>query len=1085
MSFSGNYDGFDSGSDNLQLNDQNAVLIQKNHELMEKIISLQKQLNESLEFVDKNEQLQRENVDLQKQNRKLASDKNEIEKRINILLKSQEENKQQNKAQAPNSPKITELMKENNLLKQEKNNLETKIENLQKQFDQKINVYEQEKSIFDKNVVNLLQTAKSKFRQEFGNIFDFTQFLALLDTSRLNKNIIDSSFGSPSPQKYSSMGNGNNFDQNLDNQSFQQQKLLAKIQKLQRKNKQLQASLYEQAKDSEAYEKEIENLRKEIQQNKFDFNERLKDEIHKQNLNLIQEEQENKRLQTEIQTYKITVQNLKEQIEKLKSSFLHNQSTSESEIDPELEQQQRDLLDKGELEEKLRNALLLQERMKQNILNLTQELEQRQHTIENMEQKIGKFGKEKQKLLNELSEEKQLNALLQSEVRTSEEKMKACLAEVKCAKLSFTQSKNVIDETEQYQQRMENALQRLNANQESQKDEISKLYDERDRVLKLFEKQNLALTSCTNLLEKTTIENKKLKQELKRLKDTQNPPTYLVQERIPPTSWFNTEFPRDLINKISDYANNESLTTPCKLRNVLQVISTYYGQTTSDLTKRIQALQKYFATNEEVFDHFVTRFTTAYKTHIANESGQQNPQTFLYYQQNLQTLQNNASAEPNETENQAKEMISDDDVKKAIGNVNLRKEKLELICSIVDKLFAEKNDLNLAMIDLQQQNMGLLNRLQAFSIDDGVAELDNLYDVLEQQKIALNNHKQENKKNRKIQRLLLKENKELQEKLEMKGHEIEEQENMYKEKIQQLTERNHKNEQDIVTLKGENDLLRAQNSKTLEQKNQEIDEILKHTQYKDTENRGKQKEQEKSLQNALHEKDVQIKGLKQEIEQWKNTVDMLHKDNDIKTTEIQALQNEIDELHEQGRNFQQQAKDNQLLQFSNIEKQLKNKNNELTTLNDKLVKSLEQSEQRLKEVTAEKANLEHFLYDKQNKLKMLEESQEREKKLQDSKTKAKLFEQQIAFQCKLEEEKDAYRTRLQSIFAFVMGLFKEYFDFNNPINENNFTILCRTVRAELDKLKLSDSKIRSLLGISENELTEDALSKLLLSLYTK
>ena len=1084
MSFSGNFDGYDSGSDTVQLNDQNAVLIQKNHELMEKIISMQKQLNESLEFVDKNEQLQRENADLQKQNRKLISEKNEVEKRFNILLKSQEESKQKTQYQLNNSPKITELMQENKFLKQENNSLEIKFENLQKQLEQKVNVYEQERTIYDKNISNLLQTAKSKFRQEFGNLFDFTQFLALLDTSRINKNIIDSSSGTPSPQKYSKIGNSNNYDAEFENQVFQQQKLITKIQKLQRKNKQLQAGLYEQEKDVEGYEKEIENLRKEIQQNKFDFEQRLKDEIHKQNLNLIQEEQENKRLQTEIQTNKITIQNLKEQIEKLKNSILHNQSTSESEIDPEIEQQQRDLFNKEELEEKLCNANTLIAKMKQNIINLTQEIQQKQNVVESLEQKIDKINKEKQKLITDLSEQKQLNALLQSEINTSEEKMKACLAEVKCAKLSFTQSKNVIDETEQYQQRMENALSRLNTNQENQQQEIARLYDERDKVLKLFQKQNLALTNCTNLLEKTMIENKKLKQELKQLRNTQNPPTYLVQEKIPPTSWFNTEFPRDLITKISDYANNESLSTPCKLRNVLQVISSYYGQTTSDLNKIIQALQKYYVSNEDLFDHFVTKFTTAYKTHIANESGQQNSQAFLTYQQNLQILQCYSSPET-ENADHTKEIINNADIQKAIGNINQRKDKLELICSIFDKLFAEKNDLNLANIDLQQQNAGLLNKLQAYSIDDGVAELDNLYDIIEKQKIALSNNKQENKKNRKIQRLLLKENKELQEKLDAKANENEQQENLYKDKIQKLTERNHKNEQEIVTLKGDIDLLRAQNTKNLEQKNQEIDEILKRNQFQDSENRGKQKEQEKTLQNALLEKDTQIKSLKQEIEQWKNTVDLLHKDIDIKTTEIQSLQNEIDELQEQSRKIQQQNKDNQLLQFSNIEKQLKNKNSELTTLNDKLVKSLEQTEQRLKELTAEKANLEHFLYDKQNKLKMLEESQERAKKLQESKTKAKMFEQQITFQCKLEEEKDAYRTRLQSIFAFVMGLFKEYFDFNNPINENNFTNLCRIVRSELDKLKASDGKIRSLLGISENEQTEDALSKLLLSLYTK
>ena len=77
------------------------------------------------------------------------------------------------------------------------------------------------------------------------------------------------------------------------------------------------------------------------------------------------------------------------------------------------------------------------------------------------------------------------------------------------------------------------------------------------------------------------------------------------KERIPLTSWFCSDFPRDLCNSISDYAKNDNLSNIVKLRNVLQTIAKFYNTQIEKLTDSLQNCQEKLEETKEIENEFL------------------------------------------------------------------------------------------------------------------------------------------------------------------------------------------------------------------------------------------------------------------------------------------------------------------------------------------------------------------------------------------------------------------------------------------------------------------------------------------------
>ena len=1005
MSFNSSFNDLDASSDAIQLNAQHTALIRKNEQLTEENASLKKQLDSAIEFSDKNAELQRENAELHSKIRSLSSEKEDLAKRISLLLKNQEEKAKELKNQSSERISANAMFEQNNLLKKQLSEFQEKYENLKNETEQTYLPMKKLNDEMSKSVMITLTAGNSYFGKEFQNLKEFSDFLL------------------------SCPGREQAFQEKIQQQENENQekqineaKLLTQIAKLKKRNGTLKAALVEQENKMKRIESYSSSLLSQIDEQMADFQNKEKENEHKQQIKDLQKEQEIKRLMTEIETCNIVIRKLKQELDTKKCE---DEDLSSNEADNSSEKFQEKL---QRLQSQLNESQKLQSTYKNQVMSFSAQVKQLEIARNSAERKNESLNREKLAMLSELKSLREENSLLRSEVESSQEKINCAMAQIKSAKISFTQSKSVFEETETEQAKLTEAMKLLQSEIKDQKEELHKLYTERERVVSLIKKHGDVIAKYGRRIQELEEENKELKQN----PVTEQKPV-LLQETIPVTSWFCAEFPRELCELISQFAKNESLPSTGKLKNILPTIAKYYQATLHDLRTDLSNTKAELQNDQTNIESFLIKVGETLQTSFpCNDSSQ-----------------------------------------------------LEKIAEIFDNICSEREQAIQDAAELQAKHQNLLSKIEVGTSEEAVEEVNKLFDCIEKQTATISSLRTEGKKLSKLHKIASDEVDFLTKENEQKTQEYEQKLIQQQALCQKQTEKLYEAEKQLIELKGQSEIAKAEHDKEAEALHTQMEE-LKRTQEAEI-------ERVKSMflstlnakDNGLEEKECEIDRLQREIEQCKHNLSLAQASVDGKDKEIVALRQENEDAqHNIKKSVEEKAR---LLQahYENLVAEIKEKNADILKLNDKLTGNLQECEMRLKAMTNEKGILEHNVYELQNRFKAFEETSAREKRIQESKVKAKLMEQEISFQCAIEEEKDAHRARLQALFDFASSTFKEYFDPTQPLDENSFTTLCENVKKELDALRQSDEKIHVLLGIENNEKPEEALSKFILSFYSK
>ncbi|OHT10826.1 hypothetical protein TRFO_19809 [Tritrichomonas foetus] len=249
----------------------------------------------------------------------------------------------------------------------------------------------------------------------------------------------------------------------------------------------------------------------------------------------------------------------------------------------------------------------------------------------------------------------------------------------------------------------------------------------------------------------------------------------------------------------------------------------------------------------------------------------------------------------------------------------------------------------------------------------------------------------------------------------------------------------------------------------------------------------KLKEQEQKLRDELNSTIVQLNEASVEIKETDNQFENCKKLLQSERATSKKLEEEMKKLREEIQTKELSAQ----LRLKEEKKQLNEsfertfdqlrKQCELHRIDvQKLTKSLAESEDQIKQlklqcssITAEKNRL-------LENLRSVESVSNRQKKLFEASMKAKLMTIDTEYTKKLEAIQSENELCQRKMFSFIADSFRSYFNPCIHIDEKSFRIIVERVRQELSRLSDSDQAIRMMLNVNELQTTEDAVAQLLL-----
>ena len=495
------------------------------------------QFNEKMNFLDeiheKYQESTKKNFELIKENRKLNENNEELLKKLELSINNSKEKEfnfdkdYQEKFDKYNI-EINELKK---LLSNEKkefmdsiNQKELTIKTLQNNLKEKNEIVTKCQNSNNK----LITLINSHFQKDFKNDLEIENyFLNLLESTETNISDISSI---------------NNDTQKLKNKIHKQKNIIKNLQKFNSEFKLKNLSM----------EQKYFEINHKIEQNLSDFN-------HEKEL--------------------IELNHLKEK-ENLnhKIKLLENQITV---FESKINNQNNKQIEKN-------NNLSNENNFKGVLSNLDLKLEKKNEIIDEQNKKIENINKEYNGLIFKYNCLKEKYNRMETDFQNINQNNK--LIETSFNRLSIEKIT------------LENNLSLIKVNENIFKEEINKLkhdLQEKDHIIKNFEKSNLInlelINSYKEDLNNHFLERNKLinfiinqNQILGILENTSKlqinyeneipKETLIKYDTIPNSSWFNSDFPKELCKEISIFAEDNSLSQSIKLKRIFHIISKFYNE---------------------------------------------------------------------------------------------------------------------------------------------------------------------------------------------------------------------------------------------------------------------------------------------------------------------------------------------------------------------------------------------------------------------------------------------------------------------------------------------------------------------------
>jgi chromosome segregation ATPase len=226
-----------------------------------------------------------------------------------------------------------------------------------------------------------------------------------------------------------------------------------------------------------------------------------------------------------------------------------------------------------------------------------------------------------------------------------------------------------------------------------------------------------------------------------------------------------------------------------------------------------------------------------------------------------------------------------------------------------------------------------------------------------------------------------------------------------------------------------------------------------------------------------------IQKLEVEISQSRRIAKRLTSENEAKGEEIQKIGAQLDEANSEWNARIEKEKEAVQMQYEALLTSLKEKNHELRTLCSKTNESMSGTERHNRDLIRRIGGLERQIGEMTKQLIIAKEELTREKQLLETKVKTVGIRTELKCQAEIQDLKANFEEELRSLYAVVGKYFTQFLDMKQSFDSRSFKEVIEKVSTEIIKLQNTDAGLRRLLCLSAEESTEDAVSKLLLSLY--
>lgn len=631
------------------------------------------------------------------------------------------------------------------------------------------------------------------------------------------------------------------------------------------------------------------------------------------------------------------------------------------------------------------------------------------------------------------------NSALKLQKSSLEEQIRANETKLESIKTQLKQAQTDISVLEADKKRLLASIKALEDNGNEMRKEQKDLSDQRDKLIEIVQKQNKASSAMEEQCDAQTTELKLLRCQLEDLKcklskEMAKPP---VEVSLPVTAWFTDDLPRDLCSKIAPIAKKE-ISSQTKLKSVLTTITEYYNKALAQTEQKLKDVNEQLTKLQVSTDKFASKIGSFFGFDgISAETVANDPYTIKELERQITKLQNE-NTESNVVKSRFETEIN------AINRkleTNSASESLEMIEKLINKvenlqeeLKKEKSNNTKAKQLFKSMEESKDNDLQ--KKDNLISDLTKNVDDLKIQKENLENQINRNQKT--IQTL---------------QKSIEEAKIQYEDELAKI-KRVHQKDIQSITHKYEN--------------------------------------KEKEVYNAVNQKQSEISRIKEQNSNLERTIAALQSKVDEIPIIKKAHEEAMHKLVEESENSEKIIRENSEIEKNELKKAYEARLAESKQQSEEIIKAHEESSGALKEATQRIQDLTQKLVesslmidDLKSRVAIANEECQRQIRINDMKTRATLLSQEMHYQSRIDEERANFNREKRKIIGFVAQQFRKFFDAHCELDDNSLRTTVNAVRDELDKYSKSDINIRKILMIGETDSVEDAVSKLVLSIYQK
>lgn len=699
--------------------------------------------------------------------------------------------------------------------------------------------------------------------------------------------------------------------------------------------------------------------------------------------------------------------------------------------------------EKNEQESKMINQSI---QLNDKIRNLTTQLNSTEQSNELFKKqispllsKVHHFEQQNKAILKQLNQAKSLNLSLQENNEKlandndllskqnieNQTKLSQFSKSINEFQSTIRQLQSSVKEKNSENQRLKLSITALQRSSQLQTDEIE---SQKDQLIKTSQ----MLQDETEKSAKLEISIKQIEQKCKTLEESAKSAHEklfkakepIEREMILPLSvWSVPEMPKELIDVVEQVANNQTLKFPTKLRQVLTIICKYFLSKSERCEKELSSYQdKEMVEHSKILD-FANHLKLIF-TEINSE--------FDDFLDNKE-IQLKMKEINNEIRNTRKSLMIEKD--------NLEKKILDLL------LFLQVDSIEDVIGVIQEMNENI-NNLELKNNDhvQNISAITKQYENLKSDcSKRISGFKKEINKQQKLFNEVTENNRILNDKLNEANQIIEQNKELYDQKTLE----------NQVIFDAKVNEFEKQNSYLHEQINNQKSKIVK-----------------------LNEV---IDNLKKELTKATNTILILKKNKNSlvdQVKQIASFKEENDKIFNQKIANERNIFDQKLSQES---VKYKTQIDELTDLYEKEKNKNENFENLIESLKGQISDLTLRLQKAELELNTAAKESQRDKVVVDSQHKSEILALKNDFHEKIIEKDAQINKAKREIMSCVALHFCSLFDANSEMNETNFEIFIKGIKARLSDLVSCENKLRVLLQIGPQQSIVDCVSQLLLS----